>query len=196
MGWETFTSNLVGDLAWPAVVAAALVIFRKPISALIRSLKSLRWREWEADFEGRVEEAKEVAEALPATLETTVEFPAPTVTTASWGEDLEGVAEDSPTAAVLDAWRRVEGEVRRLAQPYGRGSTIRAAQRLAEGGVIPRPVLSVILDLGGLRNQLAHNADAEISTEAALSYISAARSVVATLRNLPPGQPGRDDPGP
>jgi hypothetical protein len=194
MGWEQFTSNLVGDLVWPAVVVVAITMFRHPLARAIRSLQSVKWRDFEATFERQVEETQQVAEALrpevtakpyDATV-TAKAYDATVEAMPAWVARLRVVATTSPSAAVLDAWREVEGEIRRIARRYGRASAVKAAQMLAEAGVIPRNVLGVILDLAGLRNQVAHTPDAAVSEDAALSYISAAESVVEVLRAIQP----------
>jgi len=191
MGWEQFTTNLVGDLAWPAVVVVAFTLFRHPIARVIGSLQSFKWRNFEATFERQVEETKQVAETLRTadgqTAEVTVRAHDATVdATPSWVARVRTVAGTSPSAAVLDAWREVESEIQRLARPYGRASAVKAATTLSGAGIIPARVVSVILDLAGQRNLVAHNRDAPVSEDAALSYLDAVESVVAVLRTIQP----------
>jgi len=47
----TFISNLIGDICWPSVVAIGLVIFRRPISNVISSLRKIKYKDFEAELE-------------------------------------------------------------------------------------------------------------------------------------------------
>jgi len=53
MDWLTFMSNIwaaAGNFAWPAVFVTGLVLFRKPITTVILSLKFLRYKDLEMEL--------------------------------------------------------------------------------------------------------------------------------------------------
>jgi hypothetical protein len=53
MDWLTFISNIwnaTGNFAWPAVFVTGLVLFRKPLEAVILSLKFLRYKDFEMEL--------------------------------------------------------------------------------------------------------------------------------------------------
>jgi hypothetical protein len=53
MDWLTFISNIwsgAGRFAWPAVFLIGFVLFRKPITTVILSLKVLRYKDFEMEL--------------------------------------------------------------------------------------------------------------------------------------------------
>jgi len=53
MDWLTFISNIcnaAGSFAWPIVFVAGLVLFRKPLTTVILSLKFLRYKDFEMEL--------------------------------------------------------------------------------------------------------------------------------------------------
>ena len=50
MDWLNFISNILGSLAWPAVLVIVLLIFRGPIKNVISSLEFLRYKDFEMGF--------------------------------------------------------------------------------------------------------------------------------------------------
>lgn len=68
MGWMQYTSTIIGDIAWPTVVLAAIFIFRNQIARKLSELKSLRSKYGEADFASTtstVEQVLEVEKSRP-----------------------------------------------------------------------------------------------------------------------------------
>jgi len=50
MDWLTFVSNAIDSLAWPAAVVIALLVFRKPMTNAMLSLKRLRFKDLEVEL--------------------------------------------------------------------------------------------------------------------------------------------------
>lgn len=53
MDWLTFISNIwnaTGKFAWPTAFVIAIILFRVPITKVILSLKSLRYKEFEIEM--------------------------------------------------------------------------------------------------------------------------------------------------
>ncbi len=113
MNWLEFFASIIGSLVWPALLIALLIVLRKPLADLIPLLQRLKFKEIELEFRRRVEDVSaEVAEELPQ------------VAAAAVPPELAAVArmaEISPRAAVLEAWRTVEN------------AAIEAARRLQLG---------------------------------------------------------------
>ena len=67
MDWLTFISTVVRSLAWPATVITLLVIVRKTLPELVRSLRKFKVKSIEIEFAERAKElAKDVGRLVPA----------------------------------------------------------------------------------------------------------------------------------
>ncbi len=105
---------------------------------------------------------------------------------ALWGNSLRGLARTTPRAVVTEAWTHVEGEIAKLAKPYGvRKSIVTTLRGLVQLEVIPGRVANVIQELRTLRNDVAHNPDFEVVEDAALDYLDACINTVVVLESLP-----------
>jgi hypothetical protein len=176
--------DLVGSLSWPSFAVITLAIFRKPLKELLPHLHHLKGPGgWEADFGAETAEAERKSEAL-VTAGATLRLEAPEPI--EWVDRLRRLADFSPRGAVLEAFVKVEGQIVRLAAPYGqpRRGVGFTAQRLANADVIDRGLLSVIDDLVGIRNQATHSPEFAIPSSAAISYIDAAANVVKALEKI------------
>lgn len=185
-----FISSVVGSLAWPGVVLAAVLVLRKPLIDLLPLLQRLKYKDLELDFGKRVGELQaEVAEELPPQAE-----PAPLPTTAR--SALHTLAEVSPRSAVMEAWRAVEAAglaaARRLqsdlptpALRSGRPLDSYEALRLLEhSGKLDRAVVGPLRELRMLRNQAAHAPEFALTRDSALEYASVAERIAAHLNQV------------
>jgi len=158
----TFVSSVIGSIAWPIAAFAIAFLFRAQIRKLLARIKKLSVGDNSVDFGERLEEAEAVAEAArPAALPEPEGLGLPDRRTAQ-------LIALSPSAAVLDAWRRIETEVRTMANPLVAGVTSTtqrpltfrvAVKYLLEAGQISTSTYTLLHDLQQLRNAAAHGDD-------------------------------------
>ncbi|WP_156359710.1 hypothetical protein [Sphingomonas sp. Leaf28] len=165
MDWMTFVSSLVGSIAWPIAAFAIAFLFRAQIRKLVDRLKKLSLGDNSLDFGERLDEAEaEATTALPAAAPEPAGIGLPDARTAQ-------LIALSPAAAVVDAWRSIETEVKKRALPllpqyataavsnHGQLAFRAAAKMLFQAGQITASTYSLLSDLNGLRNAAAHGDD-------------------------------------
>jgi hypothetical protein len=59
-----FIDSMTGRLAWPVVVLALSIVFRRPVSGLLTRIRRLRWGEREAELDRLVDAADAVQDAV------------------------------------------------------------------------------------------------------------------------------------
>jgi hypothetical protein len=184
----TFVSKLVEALAWPAVVVSVLLIVRKELPAIARSLRKLKFKDVEVEF-------GEAAKAVAAETKQAVPPPKPDVKVLGDTQDsatarLEAIAELSPRAAILEAWLRVEAAAADLIRKQGSASLsstpgpLRLREGLQRAEVLTPPQVSAFESLRRLRNEAVHTPDAEFTPPAVTNYIKAALSMAAYLEDM------------
>jgi len=181
--WLTFVATVLGSLAWPAAVLLIALLLREPIRALLPLLQRLKYKDLEVEFGKRVEEVRdEVVRELPS--DVLPELPT--------GESaaLARLAEVSPRAAVLEAWREVESAATSAARAIGgdafrnKALTFEAIRLLEQTESLDRSVISLLRDLRGLRNEAAHAPDFVLSKDSALEFATSASAVARYLKKV------------
>jgi len=197
VSWLEFISSMTGALAWPLVIAVVVVSFRKSIARLLPDLRRLKAgptgleMEWERKLEevreelegpGLIEEQKEIPSAVtPEGQEVT---PSPSFLT-----EIGELARVSPTAAVLESYRRLEAVLRRAISerhpdlPERFFVTIgRLIDQARRDGLIGPAENSALQDLRGMRNILAHGMEAPaIDYEQAMEYAQLVEQVIVRI---------------
>jgi hypothetical protein len=178
-----FIASLVHSLAWPAAVAVAVIVLRRPIGAALgRGVRRLRAGPVEVEFD---QELAEVREELRRSPELTAEPSA----LGNLGEELARLAELSPRAAVLEAYIRIEVRLTELLADTGMDVprlTGRQLARLARNqGLISDETLAAIDGLSVLRNLAAHTPADDIGAKRARDYLALADAVLYAMRTKP-----------
>ncbi len=195
--WLSFIAELVNALAWPAAVLLIFAVLRAPLVRLIPLLERVKVKDFEFDFDRRLQEAAAEVDALPTA--TTTLLPTATGDTA-----LLRLAQSSPRAAILEAWIRLEAAASAAARQRNvtiRSSLLRSPRELIqflEGArVIDARQAAVFHDLRGLRNSAAHASNFTPSVEEAREYVRIAARLEQSLVDAPAPQPvrGRSDSG-
>ena len=219
MGVQKLVASLVSSLAWPSLVALALILFRNPITKKIGELDSIRGKGFRAIFAKTVTSSEEVIDQTIAAqlsgkihIETSVqaELTVPEVPEkaplAEGQAELESAAvenlipldEDAiwrpyqqlanvdPKYAVLEAGKRLDQSVIRLASPFGQpASPLFATRLLAQAGVIPADLGPAITNLMTLRNQVDGSLDFQLSKAEAENFIRTVKKSCELLDALP-----------
>jgi len=185
----SFLSSAIQSLAWPAAAVIIAILFAGPIKRLIPLLRKLKYKELELDFAEKLEKAEEDAEAaeLPPT--------APVALAAQEaGPESEErrlliqLARSSPRAAIAEAWRQLEHDVRGALQQRGISvppNVMRMLEVARKNEVLPERVMGLIADLRGLRNEAVHGLNFEIDVARAIEYIELVERIRATLPPRP-----------
>jgi hypothetical protein len=151
MDWLQFVSSVVGSLAWPATVIAAVVLLRKPLGKLIPLIRTLKYGELQIDVGMELDAVKESVEATPDQLDLIPEEPTPV---------FRQLAQIDPRAAVLSAWAPVELALKDLGIRHNvykvEMPVNQLTHNLANAGVLDDNTHEVISRLRRIRNEAVH----------------------------------------
>ena len=182
VGWKQFVADVIDSLAWPAVIAFVVFLFRGPIQKLIPELRWFKWFGAEARFGNAVEVA--------ATAAAQAELPTPEPTTGelALATELSTEISSAPRAAVIEAWLAVERELEDIALQSGvdvperASAPVKLARDLVRRGVIDAALADVIRDLKDARNVAAHARSYSVERDQVTEYVKLAGRVRAALR--------------
>ena len=174
---------------WPLTVLFLALLFRAEIRRAFGRLLQLKYKEFEATFKDELREAeaevKDVA-TLRQNQVTVLPEPAPTD---GKDQELARIAEISPRAAIVEAWRDIELATHALADKYAvrgehriEGST--TIRDLIAKGALPEEFLRLYNRLRRLRSQAVHAPDFALEKDEAERYINLARYLARQLRTL------------
>jgi hypothetical protein len=180
-----FTAALVKSLAWPVAIMILAFIFRPSIHrALLQGIR--RWKAGPGGieveyFETKVEELEQaVAREVFVAQEPINE------SDASLLNELEEVARISPSAAVGEAYSRVEGALREAAQTAGLDTARVVGRRLVDiarrGQLITEETASAVEGMAVLRNLAVHGGVADLDQRRAKEYLALADATLYAIR--------------
>lgn len=195
MNWREFISQLIGALAWPSAIVILGVLFRREIRSLLSApLQKIKAGPVEFLFEKELEEtkreSKEAQEQLVMLEESAPNStPLPRVLPKSLREELEGLADDRPQAAVLEAYERVEVELKEIvAGKHGpaQGHPIPSGSALlglaAQYELLSEKDLTALEGLLTLRNLAVHAQERELSPGKAKEFLDLADGLLWVIR--------------
>ncbi len=187
MDMLTFIAELSKAFAWPVFVLILVLLLRNPIRNLIPLITRLKYKDFELEFGRRVEEVNaEVAGELP-------EEEPPDATLGEASQKIFKLAEISPRAAVLEAWRVLENEAiltvrEEVRRQQGHEPAIIlphiALRHLERSERIDRQTSALIRELRLLRNEAAHAPEFALGSDSAIEYASVAHRLAQKLRKL------------
>jgi hypothetical protein len=188
MDWLTFISKIIESLAWPSVPIAVLLIIRKELPTIAKSIRRFKYKDVELEFG---ESAKAVASETKAVLpEPTNNAQLPSEQKSTAESRLEAIAEIAPRAAILEAWLLVEAAAADVIQKKNLGSLstypgpLRLRETLQKGNILNMRQVAVFEQLRKLRNDAVHVPDAQFTKDAAINYIQPALAMSAFLEQL------------
>lgn len=189
-GFELIAA-LTSALGWPLAVLVIVVLLRRPITAMLtdRPLRRVKAGPFEAEWDQALAQAETEVQGLPL---------ATGPATADGGtlrDDLESEARTAPAVAVLEAFARVEQELRTIVadltpQHVSRMSAVALVRLGAQAERITPESVRAVEGISVLRNLSAHGAAREITTEQALEYLDLADAVLFALRSGTRGHGG------
>ena len=188
MDWLTFISKVVEALAWPGAFLAVLLVIRKELPTIARSLRKLKFKDVELEF-------GEAAKAIATETKIAVPPGKPSVRlSGQLREDvatrLAAIAELSPRAAILESWLHVEVAAADVLQKRS-ASSLRSTPsptRLRDGlrraEILNGKQVEIFESLRDLRNRAVHFPDAEFTESAIADYIDAALAMATYLEGV------------
>ena len=178
--------KLLEVLAWPVVVATAIIMFRKQLRLLIRSLSRFKYKGLEVDFALEAEKlADEVKEIVYQ--DNLIELPhEPECNPEEIRDDLINI---SPRTAVIISFNNVDRAIRaagiRLGiakdEHFGVRNTIR---EMKDRNLIPEQIKSLFIKMRKTRDELTHALDSEITKKDAENFINAAQLLLSFFSKL------------
>jgi hypothetical protein len=168
-----FVAAIIGSLAWPAALFGVIALFRGKVVELIPYIGKLKYKEFELEFRETMRELGAEAEALEDA-DTELQLGEPDA-----ADQLYGLAELSPRAAILEAWLNVEAhaamalrsrkvetdhEIRKLAP-------LRLARLIESTNALNDEELTIFHKLRELRNRAVHLGDPALTAADAAEYI-------------------------
>lgn len=195
MDWLTFSSNVIGNLAWPTAVVTVGLLFRKQLSGVFDRLKSL--------LDDRVEEASITRQgfSMKRRVETGLENARKELTGAAHAEELatevveettspflqevEELAMISPAASVAAASTRLEVALRsvlELKNPLARQMSLgRLIGEAVKQDVLSKDEASAARYLVQVRNEAVHEGVASQSQAMEFAYLALRVAAAARL---------------
>lgn len=191
MDWMEFVASLVGSLAWPVAVVALLIVFR-PVLSELASGGVKRWKAGPSGVEVEYWD-RETTEVKAAIREQLAEGERPAaLTDGSLSEELAAVIAASPSAAVVEAFSRIEIELRRIVvnaavasdDEVARMSARRLSLLALDHDLITAESANGIEGLAVMRNLAAHGAaNTELDESRALEFVHLTDAILFALRS-------------
>ena len=169
--------EIIKAIVWPATLVWILHYFKGDLRSLLERINKLKYKEAEANFEREVSKvhakAKEIGKKtegkkLIAKAENKEELDA--------RDQLYRIAQISPRAAIVEAWRHLEDKINNIGPKYGleaRGyaSEKQILEKLKRENKLDEEFLVLYAGLRELRNRSAHKPEFSFSQESAEEYI-------------------------
>ena len=184
MSWLEFFSKIIDSLAWPASILFVLYIIRGELPTIARSLKKLRYKDLELEFE---KTAQEIVEKAKLSLPETKNIQLSGQSQDELIDRLISVSELSPRSAILEAWLVVEAAAVDVAKKKGISNfkshpgPMRLRDYLVKGDLLNKDQQEIFEQLRFLRNEAVHVADAEFTKKAVDDYITSALQMAGYL---------------
>ena len=185
MDWLTFFSSAINSLAWPATLIVLLILIRKQLPQIAKSLRRLKYKDIEVEFG---ETAKAIANEVKAIV------PAAQAENKIAGQEkdevkarLEAIAELAPRAAILESWLQVETAAADVIRQNNLGAStiypgpMRLRDSLFKGGILNNRQIAIFEKLRTLRNEAVHVPEAEFTKAAVSNYIESAIAIASYL---------------
>jgi hypothetical protein len=182
--------ELIKAIAWPATVIWILYFLKGDLRSLLGRIDKLKYKEAEASFEKDVykvqAKAKEIGEKIAgeesaAKAENKEELNA--------RDQLYRIAQISPRAAIVEAWRHLEEKINDLGPKFGLEARGYASERkilenLKAENKIDKDFFLIYATLRELRNRAAHKPEFALSQESAESYIDTTIKLIEGLERI------------
>jgi hypothetical protein len=181
MDVKSFIVELTKALAWPLTLLGLVLAFRKQLLQLLHQLTNLKYDKFEFQFGKEVAAVERQAQASfpPVPQKSGLE---------AVREKLIKLAMTSPEAAIIEAWRYLEGELLELVArrkvdiaPAVRGMPRVLGAVLYKEGLLSEAQHELVVRLRDLRSDVTHSRTQMVDIERAMSYIESVLRLVASI---------------
>lgn len=178
--------QLVSALAWPLTIIAVALLFRQELRRAAARLSSVSYKEFRAEFDRELR----AIEGEVQTLAVRGPQPLPSDQNSKGlpsYDRLIRIADISPRAAIMEAWREIELTTKQIANAYGLAPLkdmpgVRNVRELIQRKVLPSAAEGLYEGMRRLRSRAAHAADFAIEPDEAQRYIETALELQAILQ--------------
>ena len=172
--------HIIEILVWPLTIIVIVMLLRAPLSELVPTLKKLKYKDLELEFEREANKILAEAERdLPEALEEKKQRIKTT-------DVMFSRSRPEPATEILESWRNLELNIRDLAKEHnvqGGRSTRSLVDALVLNGLISKEGAAIILDLAAFRNKVAHTNEEVISYEVSSAFSGSVKRVIESLNN-------------
>lgn len=165
-------------VVWPTTIIIVVALMRAPLSKLVPTLKRLKYKDLELEFE---REASKILSEIERDLPEPERSPN---TIAEPGSEARfSLVSPEPKDMVLRSWGELEAGIRNIVghNTYEKISVGSLVRKLADSGKVSNETIRIILDLAALRNRVAHAEPEVVSEEMASAFASSVLRVKAAL---------------
>jgi hypothetical protein len=185
--------ELIARSEWPVVAGGAMLLFYRPIKALLAGVSLKKIDAWgvKAEFERGLDEVEKLAppkEEVKAEEKPRLEFHRQlSEFTTNYFDGLRPFLYEnvSPEAVVLDSWSVLEGEMRAMTealQPTSDKVPLSLNEQAEMLGLTNHEIVSLTV-LRRLRNKVAHSGDQSLTWEDATRFKRSIGRLVAQMRS-------------
>ena len=179
--------RLVEAITWPLTIMISIFLFRHELRKAAQRLTTLKYKDISIIFNKDLEQIENDLSKIKFDRNDKKQLEDDQ--TLSSYERLIRIADISPRAAIMEAWRDIEITTKQVTEAYeiasiGHIAGVKAVRKLVEKGVLPSNVISVYERLRRLRAKAAHTAEFEIDPVEGQRYIDTAHQFFMTLRFL------------
>jgi hypothetical protein len=177
MSTDQFIASLVNSFAWPLAVVCIAVVFRAQLKTLLTErLSHIKAGPVEADFE-----------RLRSDVQAELGKPVLSSTTQPDTKDLAALAERIPAAAIIEAYMRVEQELREILTTAGKAiSDPDDARPLAhialDSGLITPKTVNAVEGITVMRHLAVHGPRRDVSVRQAQEYVVLVNTLLYAIR--------------
>lgn len=168
--------KLIEVLAWPITTIIVVILIRSPLSELVLTLKKLKYKDLELEFE------KEANKILADAERDLPEPPKPGLEKTKNSGILFSKRRLEPAVEIMESWRILELKLRELSgEPSSQKSMGHIIRELSKFGKIPEETSKVLLELSSLRNRVSHTNEEVITYNVSSSFKDSISRVMSAL---------------
>ena len=184
MDWKTFFSRLIDSIVWPITIFLLVVLLKKPLIELALTLKKLKFKDLELEFGRELVKVQQLEKEEPqAPKDDFIK---------DLAERYKELADISPQACILDAWKELEvaarnavsrtfphpDEIRNIHTPMSIGNM------LLKREILNKRQLEIFTRLRLLRNKAAHSVAIPLKKSEAVEYATSVLHLVLYLNKF------------
>ena len=168
--------RIIEILVWPVTTIVVVMLLRSPLSELVPTLKKLKYKDLELEFE------KEANKILAEAERDLPEPPKPEPKEVKDSGIRFSRRHLEPATEIMESWRSLEIRLREMSgEESNKRSTGHIIRELSKSGKISDELFRVIMELAALRNRVAHTDEEAISYTVSASFKDSVARVNSTL---------------